>query len=323
MPPIRRILVLAVDGAESLDVLGPVEVFEYAGARGARRVSDRRGRPGHRRPDHDGQRPAARRRAAARTRRRGTTRSSSPAARARAARSGTRRSSTGSRAPRAARGARRRSAPARTCWPRRACWTGGARRRIGSTATALAERYPAVRLDPDPVFVRDGDVWTSAGVTAGIDLALALVEDDLGPEVALTVARLLVVFLKRPGGQSQFSGALSVQQASRPALRELQAWIAGHLDEDLSVAALADRARPQRALVRPRLPGRGRPDARRSTSRRCASSAPALFWRTAPSRWRRWLAPPGFSSAEVLRRAFHRRVGVSPAAYRERFRLAA
>ena len=72
---------------------------------------------------------------------------------------------------------------------------------------------PRSELDPDPVFVRDGDVWTSAGVTAGMDLALALVEDDLGAEVALAVARLLVVFLKRPGGQSQFSGALSVQQA--------------------------------------------------------------------------------------------------------------
>jgi len=107
---------------------------------------------------------------------------------------------------------------------------------------ALAARFPAIRLEPDPVFVRDGDVWTSAGVTAGMDLALALVEDDLGPEVALAVAQLLVVFLKRPGGQSQFSGVLSVQQASRPALRELQAWIAGHLDEDLSVAALAARA---------------------------------------------------------------------------------
>jgi transcriptional regulator GlxA family with amidase domain len=107
---------------------------------------------------------------------------------------------------------------------------------------ALTERYPAVELDRDPVFVRDGDIWTAAGVTAGMDLALALVEDDLGAEVALAVARLLVVFLKRPGGQSQFSGPPSAQQATRPALRELQAWIAGHLDEDLSIAALAARA---------------------------------------------------------------------------------
>jgi transcriptional regulator GlxA family with amidase domain len=115
----------------------------------------------------------------------------------------------------------------------------------------LAERHPTVTVDPDPVFVRDGDVWTSAGVTAGMDLALALVEEDLGADVALAVARLLVIFLKRPGGQSQFSGALAAQHAARPELRELQAWIAGHLDEDLSVAALAARASmSQRSFAR-------------------------------------------------------------------------
>ena len=107
---------------------------------------------------------------------------------------------------------------------------------------ALATTYTQVQVEPDPVFIRDGDVWTSAGITAGIDLTLALVEDDLGPNIALAVARQLVVFLKRPGGQSQFSSALSAQQAARPELRELQAWIAGHLDEDLSVSTLADRA---------------------------------------------------------------------------------
>ena len=161
---------------------------------------------------------------------------------------------------------------------------------------ALAERYPAVRLDPDPVFVRDGDVWTSAGVTAGIDLALALVEDDLGAEVALTVAQLLVVFLKRPGGQSQFSGALSVQQASRPALRELQAWIAGHLDEDLSVAALADRAHlSERSFARAfraevgKTPGGLRRDAARRAGPRSAGG-------------RRRVARGGRSRRRVLQR---------------------
>jgi len=186
----------------------------------------------------------------------------------------------------------------------------------------LAARYPAVRLDPDPVFVRDGDIWTSAGVTAGMDLALALVEDDLGPEVALTVARLLVVFLKRPGGQSQFSGALSVQQASRPALRELQAWIAGHLDDDLSVAALAARAHlSERSFAR--------------AFRAEVGQTPAVYVETLRVERARALLEDGaesleavaraagFSSAEVLRRAFHRRLGVGPAAYRERFRLAA
>ena len=155
-----------------------------------------------------------------------------------------------------------------------------------------------------------------------MDLALALVEDDLGPEVALTVAQLLVVFLKRPGGQSQFSGVLSVQQASRPALRELQAWIASHLDEDLSVAALATRAHlSERSFAR--------------AFRAEVGKTPAVYVETLRVERARALLEDGavslvavaqaagFSSAEVLRRAFHRRLGVGPAAYRERFRLAA
>ena len=106
----------------------------------------------------------------------------------------------------------------------------------------LARRYARVQVDPDPVFIHDGEVWTSAGITAGIDLALALVEEDVGPEAALVRRSRLVVFLKRPGGQSQFSSALSAQQATRPELRELQAWISGHLEENLSVPVLAERA---------------------------------------------------------------------------------
>src|SRR5215207_5120577 len=95
----------------------------------------------------------------------------------------------------------------------------------------LAARYPAVTVEPDPIFVRDGSVATSAGVTAGMDLALALVEEDLGREVALEAARWLVLFLKRPGGQAQFSAQLAAQVADRAPLRELQAWIPDHLDE--------------------------------------------------------------------------------------------
>ncbi|HEY6889806.1 MAG TPA: GlxA family transcriptional regulator [Solirubrobacter sp.] len=186
----------------------------------------------------------------------------------------------------------------------------------------LAQRYPEVEFDPDPVFVRDGNVWTSAGVTAGIDLALALVEEDLGAEVALAVARLLVVFFKRPGGQSQFSGALSVQQASRPALRELQAWIAAQLDEDLSVAALADRAGlSERSFARAFRAEVGQTPAA-YVERLRVERARALLEDGAES-LEAVARATGFSSPEVLRRAFHRRVGVSPAAYRERFRLAA
>jgi transcriptional regulator GlxA family with amidase domain len=105
----------------------------------------------------------------------------------------------------------------------------------------LAKRFPAVRGEPDPIFVCDGRVWTSAGVTAGIDLALALVEEDLGRSVALAVARHLVVFLKRPGGQAQFSAALALQAAD-DTFGALHDWINGHLGDDLSLAVLADQA---------------------------------------------------------------------------------
>jgi transcriptional regulator GlxA family with amidase domain len=191
-----------------------------------------------------------------------------------------------------------------------------------SWCDALAKTYSKVHVDPDPVFVRDGRVWTSAGITAGIDLSLALVEEDLGPAAALAVARELVVFFKRPGGQSQFSSALSVQQAARPALRDLQAWIAGHLDTDLSVAALAERANmSERSFAR--------------AFRREVGETPAAYVEVLRIEHARALledgAPSldavaqsaGFASAEVLRRAFHRRVGVSPADYRARFRLTA
>ena len=92
----------------------------------------------------------------------------------------------------------------------------------------LAQRFPAVRVEPDPIFICDGSVWTSAGVTAGIDLALALVEEDLGRSVALAVARYLVVFLKRPGGQAQFSEALALQ-TTEDKFGALHDWINGHL----------------------------------------------------------------------------------------------
>jgi transcriptional regulator GlxA family with amidase domain len=177
---------------------------------------------------------------------------------------------------------------------------------------------PSVRRASRTVSVCTGDV--SRGDRRH-GLALALVEEDLGAEVALAVACLLVVFLKRPGGQSQFSGALSAQQASRPELRELQAWIAGHLDEDLSVGALAARANlSERSFARAFRREVGRSPAAYVETLR-VERARTLLEDGAPSL--EAVAPAtGFSSAEVLRRAFHRHVGVSPAAYRERFRLA-
>jgi transcriptional regulator GlxA family with amidase domain len=106
----------------------------------------------------------------------------------------------------------------------------------------LAERFPDLTVDPEPIFIRDGNVLTSAGVTAGIDLALSLVEEERGRDVALAIARELVVFLRRPGNQAQFSAQLAAQVASREPLRDVQQWIADNPAADLSVETLASRA---------------------------------------------------------------------------------
>ncbi len=111
-----------------------------------------------------------------------------------------------------------------------------------SRCAELARRYPQVQVEVDPIFVRDGHVATSAGVTAGMDLALALVAEDLGRDVALNVARHLVLFLQRPGTQSQFSVQLASQLSDRDEIRALQQWVADHPEADCSVEALADRA---------------------------------------------------------------------------------
>jgi transcriptional regulator GlxA family with amidase domain len=106
----------------------------------------------------------------------------------------------------------------------------------------LARAFPAVEVDTDSIFVRDGEVFSSAGVTAGIDLSLALVEDDLGHELASQVAKWLVVYVRRTGAEPQISGPLAVQAAARPGMRELATWVTAHSSEDLSVGALARRA---------------------------------------------------------------------------------
>jgi transcriptional regulator GlxA family with amidase domain len=183
----------------------------------------------------------------------------------------------------------------------------------------LALAHPQLTVDPEPIFVRDGEVWTSAGVTAGIDLALALVEEDLGPEIAREVARWLVVFLQRPGGQSQFSVHVSGELATRPSLRELQAWMADHLEGDLRVEALAERV-----AMSPRNFARA---FRRETGLTPGTYVEALRVEAARHRLERGGEPvetvaarAGFGTPETMRRAFARRVGVAPAAYRARFR---
>ena len=189
------------------------------------------------------------------------------------------------------------------------------------SADDLARRFPEVDVDPDPIFVRDGDVWTSAGVTAGMDLALALVEDDLGRDLALEVSRRMVFFLKRPGGQSQFSAQLAGQAADRDPLRELQAWVVEHPAEDHAVERLAARV-----SMSPRnfsrvfakqvglSPGRFVERVRVEAARRRLEESPGSVDAVA--------SDVGFGTAETMRRAFLRQIGVGPSAYRERFNSA-
>jgi len=105
----------------------------------------------------------------------------------------------------------------------------------------MAQLYPDIRVEKDPIFVKDGHIYTSAGISAGMDLALALVEEDYGRDLALMVARQLVLYLKRPGNQSQYSAVLSFQKVNFQPIRELQDWLINHLDEDLTVESLAER----------------------------------------------------------------------------------
>ena len=186
---------------------------------------------------------------------------------------------------------------------------------------SLAQRYPRVQVDPDPIFVRDGNVWTSAGVTAGMDLALALVEDDLGRDIALHTARQMVLFLRRPGGQSQFSAQLAAQAADRQPLRELQAWIVDHPDADCSVPALAHRvAMSPRNFARVFLREIGLTPAHyvervrvEAARRRLEDSTDGVDAIAASC---------GFGTAETMRRTFLRHVRVAPSDYRTRFRAA-
>jgi transcriptional regulator GlxA family with amidase domain len=184
----------------------------------------------------------------------------------------------------------------------------------------LARRYPAITVEPDPIFVRDGDVLTSAGVTAGMDLALALVEEDHGRDVALQTARMLVVYARRPGGQSQFSVQLSHQAAEREPLRELQAWINEHPDADLSVGALAARMHlSERQLSRVFRRELGASPADYVEQVRVERARSLLEGGDSPLE--QVAGRAGFAGAEVMRRAFQRRVRTSPSEYRKRFRM--
>jgi transcriptional regulator GlxA family with amidase domain len=188
-----------------------------------------------------------------------------------------------------------------------------------AACTRLARAYPLVAVEPDPIFVEDGNVWTSAGVTAGMDLALALVEADLGREVALLTARYLVLFVQRSGGQAQFSAQLGAQLAERDPLRELQISIAEHPDGDYRVERLASQvamsprhfARVFRAEVGCS-PAASVERARIEVARRLLETTGLPVEGVARA--------AGFGTVETMRRAFARRVGASPSEYRDRFR---
>jgi len=182
----------------------------------------------------------------------------------------------------------------------------------------LARAHPRVSVQRDPIFVRHGSVWTSAGVTAGIDLALALVEEDLGREVALGVARWLVVFVRRAGGQSQFSHQLAVQTARREPLREIVAYVVDHPEKALSVPVLAHKvgmsvrnfSRVFRAEVG-KTPAAFIEGVRVETARRLLEDSSLPVTNVA--------AASGFGTADALRRAMARSVDLSPREYRARF----
>jgi transcriptional regulator GlxA family with amidase domain len=182
----------------------------------------------------------------------------------------------------------------------------------------LARRFPAVQVESDPIFVRDGSIWTSAGVTAGIDLALALIEEDLGRAMALTVARYLVVFMKRPGGQAQFSEALSLQ-SSEDTFGALHDWISKHLAEDLSLPVLASHAgMSERSFSRHYAESTGLTPARAVERLRVEGARRLLSDTRLPVK--RISQRCGFGSEETMRRSFLRLLSATPQDYRARFR---
>lgn len=185
-------------------------------------------------------------------------------------------------------------------------------------AADLAARCKTAQIDPDPIFIRDGNMYTTAGITAGMDLALALVEEDLGAPLAVRVAREMVLYLRRPGSQSQFSAALSLQASDRRPIAELQAWILENVSRDLTVELLAKRCgmsprnfarvfRLETGLTPYKFVERVRIEAVR---RRLEESRAGLDGIAADC---------GFASADSLRRSFVRVLHVSPGDYRARF----
>jgi transcriptional regulator GlxA family with amidase domain len=189
-------------------------------------------------------------------------------------------------------------------------------------AEQLAAEYPSLRVDPDPIYIRDGKYWTSAGVTAGMDLALALVQDDLGVEVAQTVARWLVMFMHRPGGQTQFASPVWVPRAERSTVRAVQSLVEAapggdHRLSSMAAAAAMSVRHFSRVFTAEvgETPGRFVERVRLEAARNELETTDETLDVVA--------ARCGFGTAETLRRVFQRRLKVAPDSYRRRFRVVA
>ena len=185
-------------------------------------------------------------------------------------------------------------------------------------AGELAKRSNRIAVDPDPIYIRDGNTYTTAGITAGMDLALALVEEDLGSPMALKVAREMVLYLRRAGGQSQFSTALSLQASDRRQIEEIRTWATDHLHQDLPVEKLAARAgMSPRNFARVFLKDTGTTPARFVERLRVEAARRRL--EESRDKLEKIATDCGFGSLSSLRRAFVRALHVAPADYRSRF----
>ncbi|MFD6269900.1 GlxA family transcriptional regulator [Nocardia asteroides] len=190
-----------------------------------------------------------------------------------------------------------------------------------STAQQLAAEHPAIEVDADPIYIRDGDIWTGAGLTACLDLTLALVADDFGDEAALRVARQLVMYLKRPSGQSQFSVSLEPVSTTRR-IDDLRHFITGNIAKHLTVTELAAQAHvSERQLTRIFRTELGMTPAAYIESARVEVARHRL--ETTDDTLQRVAATCGFNTVDTLTRAFRRRLDTTPTEYRNRFRIGA
>jgi transcriptional regulator GlxA family with amidase domain len=185
-------------------------------------------------------------------------------------------------------------------------------------AGELARLFPQVRVEADAIWVRDGEVWTSAGVTAGIDLALALVEDDLGRHAALAVARELVVYIKRPGGQTQYSAPLAAQASALPALERIRRDVLARPQHAWSLDELAERAHVSPRHLRRLFQRELAVGPREFVARVRLGEAQRLLADSAAS-LREVARRCGYANADAFRRRFEAAFGIAPLAWRERF----